>query len=224
MDITNRILQNFRILFTVSDEFKSDLICLCSEIKKIDVFGYHHPERKIGEAIHFAIDTKEKENFIKLINKKVSVLRRKYNLSTAYQDVIESYLITNDVPEYLVNLYSEITPFVINNPDNEKEKMIVMPLPPEATITEIQNHWNYIKNKRKFLAKINSIPTNKNKIKTRKNLKRDLEIYELQKTGKSIKDIRKIINTKYESILIDGDVNKVIKDLDARATKIIYGK
>ena len=117
-----------------------------------------------------------------------------------------------------------LEPFVINNPENEKEKIVVLALPPELTITEMQKNWKKISFKRDYYLREYGNYKKIKKLSPKINLKRDIEIYNLKGGGKTAKEIVKIINKKYPGVIAYEEIPKIIKRLKDTAQKIITGK
>lgn len=219
MTITNRILQNFKILFTVNVEFKNDLDNIKKNINKKLLHNLSDNELSVKTLNE---DTKIED---KKLHNMISKIRLRYNLPIIYQQVIHSYLICGKIPEHLILVgKNEVTPLIVNNPDNKKEKLVVLPLSPELSITEIQNNWDMIKFNRDILLTKIMKKNKTKKIYPRKNLKRDLKIYELKKKGESTLAIKKIINKKYNTDFILKDITDIIQDLKQTANKIISKK
>lgn len=217
MQFVNRILSNILILQTVNEDFKYDLKHITSFSSVKDVMK--HLE-KVDERLRVAEVNKTQ-------NECIAKLRKKYNLSTTYHDVIRSYLDVDCEPEKWIKYSgSDYEPFIINNPDNKEEKIVVMRLAPESSKAEIIKNWKEIEWWRDFLYNAYlKKKRNKKKVSARKNTMRDIAIFNLYKEKVNVKEIQKIINKKYSETTIGyEDVYKIIKRLEKTAKDIIMGK
>lgn len=99
-----------------------------------------------------------------------------------------------------------------------------MPLFPESNITDIKKYWKDISNRKNNLYyEIYKTVKNK-KIVTRKNFKRDIEIYKFQQSSDKAKEITKKINKKYPNAKIQyQDVSKIIQRLKNLAEQLAKG-
>jgi len=149
MTLANRMLQNFKILYTVNENFRND-----TDKKSVEVVSLFDADKSAND------------------------LRLRYNLSRSYQDVIKSHLFFKKIPEHLIVVGTgSLSPFVINDPRNKKEKIVVLPLVPELTLTEIQNSWEDIKSFRDILLKDYIGRKKQQKTYPKNKLDRDIEIY-----------------------------------------------
>jgi len=217
MNLKNRIIQNFKILFTINDNFRKDLESSRQYLVKNKLTGTLKKHKSGYFSSDFSPEPEEE------LKKEVIEIKSKYGLSSAYSHVIDMYLKTGIIPDYFIGL-SGLDPIVVNNPKNKKEKIVVLPLTPEVTISEIQQSWSWIKIIRDNHYKI---ITNKKtqKISPRKNIDRDIEIYNLKKRGLKSMQIKEEINNKYpDSPVSYQEISKIIKRLKDLAIEITGGK
>lgn len=157
----------------------------------------------------------------------IHAVRVKYHLSEAYNDDLHVLLMSEQAEEISsVNFLWHLRPFQIENPDFPNEKIVAIKLYPETTLKDIIDYWPDIENHRNMLLELREGYENKRQ-KKRKNLERDIYIFNLKKEGKTASEITEIINKneKFSSQKISyQDVPKIVKRLEDEVQEIIFGK
>lgn len=218
-DIVNKICINVKILLTVNDNFKKEL----DEAHKVAIENNLFGEPQKSSYQVYIGQTKEQKNKINTI---INTIREKYNLSEAYHKILEAYLIGGDMGDYLFLASSRpFDPFCVSNPQNKDEQIVVLVLSPELSITELQENWKEITKKRDYYLKEIDKYKKTKQLYPRKNLNRDIEIFNLVKQKMKYKEIAGIINKKYpETFLGYEDISKIVDRLKAKAREIIRDK
>jgi len=225
-----KIVQNLLILQAVNQEFMADLNPLRSD----EPFEYTKPldidKQKLLSPEESRKALRQYEKNQDIFRKKVAKLRIKYNLSPAYQPFLEDLTefpagSTNASFQYPSEYLPEhLRPFPIKNPNNSDEYISVLAINPETKPEEIRRYWKEIK----YFAEIydRNLKTKLPKSYSRLRLKRDLEIYNLRRQGKSAQEIARIINDKNpdEKAIGHQDVNIIIKRLGDEAKNITSHK
>lgn len=211
MSLAKAIKQNLELLLTINDNFRKDIVLSLKNLL---------PQRE--KTIYYNLE--EEGKYYKALYKQVIKIRKKYNLSAIYQDGLITYLYENKIYPLDREIGWKYRPIEIKNPHNKKEKIIAIPLYPESNITDIKKYWKDIsKTKNRFYSELKK--TKNQKIVTRKNHKRDLEIYKLKKSGLKAIEVKNIINEKYPNSKIGyEEVSKLIKRLNILVEQIIGGK
>lgn len=220
MSLAIAIKQNIELLLTLNDDFKNDLILVRKKLLPLEKEAFS-PIKMISR---YEIDYDDQIKYYRATQKHAIRIRKKYNLSPVYQDNIVWFLGDNKIYQLGREMKWKYMPFKASNPRNPKEKIVVMPLFPESNITDIKKYWKDISNRKNNLYfEIYKTVKNK-KIVTRKNFKRDIEIYKFQQSGDKAKEVTKKINKKYPNAKIQyQDVSKIIQRLKNLAGQLVKG-
>ena len=220
MSLTSALKQNLELLLVIHGNFKNDLDLAYKKLipfktKKIKII-----KTKFGIESDMSVEHEE----YKATQKEANKIRKKYNLTRFYHDGIINYLYDKKIHSFDRQVGWKYMPFKVNSPRNPKEKIVVMPLFPESNITDIKKYWKDISNRKNNLYfEIYKTVKNK-KIVTRKNFKRDIEIYKFQQSGDKAKEVTKKINKKYPNAKIQyQDVSKIIQRLKNLAEQLVKG-
>lgn len=222
-----------------NDDFMSDVLLIRKKIQETEP---KVTEDEYGEVVDYAFYDNTPE-----YKQDVIQLRKKYNLSEMFQFQLEDYIpdgklmnihdISINLLRYLKpKLIPSIEPVICENEYGEEdvyfppeiaseEHRVMIEIFPETIINDFIDNWDEISKERDRLYGI------KNNKKTRsakiKNLKRDVEMYNLKKDGKTGKEIVEIINKqecyKNEKIAYQ-DVSRTIKRVKERSNKIVPRK
>jgi hypothetical protein len=135
--------------------------------------------------------------------KKTQALIKEFGLPKTWEDIILKYILEDDIfPDYNPNGLS----LEIKNEGDRPDEEYYLRIFPQTSIKEIKDAWPDIQKK-----------INTNKIKTRKKTKgklvRDMEIFRLYKTGKSISEIYTLIKKQFPSEDLDfGNIKVIISN------------
>ena len=220
MSLASAIKQNIELLLTFNDDFKNDLVLVRKKLLPLEKKAFY----QIKTISRYEIDYDDQIKYYRATQKHALKIRKKYNLSSVYQNNIVWFLGDSKIYQLDREMKWKYMPFKVNSPRNPKEKIVVMPLFPESNITDIKKYWKNISNKKNNLySEIYKTVKNK-KIVTRKNFKRDIEIYKFQQSGDKAKEVTKKINKKYPNAKIQyQDVSKIIQRLKNLAEQLVKG-
>lgn len=211
--IEKRIRQDIELLLSVDEEFIKDV----REVRK------KHGIPPEGTDHEFPVIDMTDDEFVA----DVRMIRGKYNLSEAYEELLHMFIKSEKLGDmYTANSLWHLRPFQIINPENPDEKIVAIKLFPETTLTDIVDYWPDIEQHRNWLLELREGYENKRQSR-RKNLKRDIYIYNLKKEGKTAPQIRDIINVdeRFSKQKISyQDVSIIIKRLKDEVEEIIFGK
>ena len=218
MSLPKALIQNLELLIAINNDFKNDLDL---EYKKLTPFRNKNiVSVKTRDGLESDMSV-EHEEYI-ATQKSANKIIKKYNLSYFYYDGVVQYL--QDKKLYNVERETKwkYMPFISNDPKNNKNKIVVMPLLQESNIADIQKYWKEIVNRKEILYKELNKKSNLHKLVVRKNFDRDLEIYKLQQSKFKAKEIKEKINIKFPNSPIQyQDVSKIIKRLRDLAKQVV---
>lgn len=147
----------------------------------------------------------------------IKILREKYLLSEAYQLALGIFVQEGHVNCKIHSEHWHLNPRLVTT---ETKNCITIKIYPETSFEDIKARWPEIAKIQKILLR-ERYNGRKNR---RKNLKRDLEIYRLYKSGMKGKEIARMINKSFETTRLSyEDVLNIISRLKKR-TKAISSK
>jgi hypothetical protein len=139
MSLSTRLLQNLRILDAFDKNFSLDLFNANNYPTKI-IFN------DLPDSTPNDLKLKEVFRTLRMRKENIAKIRTKYNLSPVYQNVLE-FCYEVDIIPYIsggMNDKQELYPFVIKNPQNKDEDIVVLNITPETSIADIQRNWKQI--------------------------------------------------------------------------------